>query len=138
MGNLLNAYFMATGRIDLDTRAAIARTGMLLVLIYPAVLHWGGVGAAAVAALSSVLTVGYQMVLAAGLAGLRAADLRSCLHGGVLASLPLLLVWPFLPAELSVSTIAIALTLVATSLAIGGAAAHSVFIRPLSSAGGAE
>lgn len=137
-GNLLNAYFMATGRIDLDTRAAIARTAILLVLIYPAVLYWGGVGAAAVAALSSVLTVGYQLVLAARLARLRVTELRSCLNGGVLASIPLFLVWPFVPAELSVSTIAIALVLAATSLAIGGAAAHSVFTRPLSSAGGVE
>ena len=138
MSNILNAYFMATRRVDLDTRAAVVRAVIQVVLIYPAAVYWGVAGVAAVAAVSFVISVGYELALAADLARLRLAELRSCLNGGLLASLPLVLAWPFVSLELSVSTVAIALALATTSIAIGAAAAHSVFSRPLASAGGVE
>ena len=136
--NILNAYFMATRRVDLDTRAAIVRAGMQLALIYPAVVYGGLAGVAAVAAASSVVSVGCQLAFAAGLAGLRLAELRSCLHGGMLACVPLVLAWRFVPVEVSVSALAIAFVVAAAALAIGGAAAHSLFSRPLAAAGDVE
>ena len=135
LGNVLNAYFMARHRIDLDTRAAIGRTVMLLLATYPAVIYWGIPGVTAVVTLSSVVTVVYQLVLAARLAQLQWAEVRGCFTGGLVASLPLCLAWPFVPVEVSTPAIVVAVAVAGTALAIGAAFARAIYARPLAPGG---
>src|SRR5207245_7231982 len=92
-GHVLNALFMALDRVGLDIWATATRAAILVALIYPAVTTYGALGAAAVTTASAVVGLLCQLLLASRLVGLRPSELLPCLRGGLLASLPLVVVW---------------------------------------------
>jgi len=117
LGHVLNAFFMATGRVELDVRVATMRALILVTAIYPVLLAFGIIGVAWVAMVAALFAMFYQLVLAAGSLHTRPLSLLRCLHGGILASVPLLLAWPFahtasMPSAIAVSTLSGGLSIV--------------------------
>ena len=134
--HVLNALFMALDRIELDIWANATRAAILVSLMYPAVTSQGALGAAAVTTASAVVGLLCQVVLAARLVGLSPTALLPCLRGGLLASLPLILVWIGVGSGVSAGGITAAVSVGTVSAVIGLSSAWRVFatnspVRPL-------
>lgn len=130
-GHVLNALFMALDRVELDIRAAAFRATVLVLLIYPAVMSLGSLGAAWIAATAAVAGLVCQGFLAARLLSLRPVTLLACARGGALACLPLILAWATIGTAPSPSGIVVSLAFGAVSGAIGLTAAWRVFSPPI-------
>jgi O-antigen/teichoic acid export membrane protein len=126
-GHVLNALFMALDRVGLDIWATATRAAILVALIYPAVTTYGALGAAAVTTASAVVGLLCQLLLASRLVGLRPSELLPCLRGGLLASLPLVVVWISMGSAVSAGGIVTAVFVGTLSAVIGLSSAWKIF-----------
>jgi O-antigen/teichoic acid export membrane protein len=125
--HVLNALFMALDRIDLDIWANATRAAILVSLIYPAVTSHGALGAAVVTTASAAVCLLGQVVLASRLVGLSPTALLPCLRGGLLAALPLILVWIGIASAVSAGGITAAVFVGTLSAVIGLSSAWRIF-----------
>jgi O-antigen/teichoic acid export membrane protein len=92
----LAGIYLAVGKPHLQRRFAIVRIVIIIVLIYPAAVRFGPLGAAVVVALSHCAVLIMQVVKARVVIGLKFSQyLRSYIHG-LLITLPVVVVFSLL------------------------------------------
>lgn len=87
----LTSIYLAIGQPHLQRRFAIVRTVSILILMYPAVVHYGPLGAAVVVVLSNFIVLLMQVLKARKIIGLNVGQYIRSYANGLWMALPIIM-----------------------------------------------